>query len=616
MDLLSVLVLASQVAADEDPDSRVVGAKNRLVRLGFGSRVPLSYPERMALYALAGWRFGKIDSRAFLDAVRSLSARDPRELVRECWSRCQALWAKILAGRKQQLLDCQEIAHRLSRVLPPELSLMDHQLLAVLLAERADFKFLFEDDMGLGKTVEILAAMALLGEDAFPAVIASPLSVSFKWEKEVLKWLAAFDPVVVELKGTTNWSKIASLKSSGSRLVLRGSWQQLITHQKQLRGLGLSTVVGDESHYMANWESQRTRAFMRVRTDARCILEATGTLMPNGRHREAYAQIKALDPLAFRHLGHPGYTQYGTPRGDWPLFARAYCGPKVQHLGDNKVTKYDGRSNEVDFGEVLARYSIRRTKFEVFGTSGDKGLPPKTRYALPVPVSARDRLRFARSRDDVRARLQDRAHSLQRKLQLEGLSDDLVAERVKRVMSSEAVTQLSAMRLQVGLLKARWCKVRISELVSEGHRVVVFCEHYPVADKAYEVLCKKLGKDQVLLGKGELTGRRRAKLIERGQGGEGSVMILTRAFREGVDLVAYDWLVMMERWWVPGEELQAEDRIHRIGQLKHVGIEYFIVPGTSDESMAELQVWKEQGQQQAAGSAEVRAYEWIMSEAA
>jgi len=39
-----------------------------------------------------------------------------------------------------------------------------------------------------------------------------------------------------------------------------------------------------------------------------------------------------------------------------------------------------------------------------------------------------------------------------------------------------------------------------------------------------------------------------------------------------------------------------------------------MIPGSSDDAMVELQVWKEQGQQQVCGSAESRAYEWIMKE--
>lgn len=615
IDLLSVIVLALQNVDENSPDPRVVAAKNRLVRLGFGNKIPLSYPDKLAIYALSYWKLSGFRSPSILEAIRTVSPVEPRESIRNCWSRCVSLWEKIESDQQKLSEDCLELATRLGQLLPEDLSLMPHQLEAVLMAERAGFKFLFEDDMGLGKTVEILATILLLGSDAFPLIIASPLSVSYKWEREVLKWLAFQNPEVIELKSSMSWDDAKHLKESGKNLVLRGSWQQLISNCNQILSLSPRSIVGDESHYMANWESQRTRAFLRIRSKTDCVLEATGTMMPNGRHREAYAQIKALNTNAFAYLGDPGRNLDGHPKGDWKLFARRYCDPKTTFLGEKTITTYDGRSNEVEFGALIAKYSIRRTKLEVFGSDGSNGLPPKTRYILPVPVSVRDRLRLASVRDSVKEHLQVKARSLQLDLESRGFPDAVIIDKVKKLLSSESVTQLSKMRMQVGLLKARWCAKRISELVEEGHRVVVFCEHYAVADKAFEVLSKSLG-GRVLLGKGDLTGVARRKLIDLGQSGEGDVIILTRAYREGVDLVSYDWLVMLERWWVPGEEIQAEDRIHRIGQLLHVGIEYFMIPGTTDDAMTEVQVWKEAGQFQSAGSAEQRIYEWIMSEAA
>jgi SWI/SNF-related matrix-associated actin-dependent regulator 1 of chromatin subfamily A len=40
--------------------------------------------------------------------------------------------------------------------------------------------------------------------------------------------------------------------------------------------------------------------------------------------------------------------------------------------------------------------------------------------------------------------------------------------------------------------------------------------------------------------------------------------------------------------WVPGENEQAEDRMHRIGQKNHVRCYYFIHPGTIEEHMVKI----------------------------
>ena len=118
LDLLSVVVLACQEAAEEDPDSRVVAAKNRLIRLGFGNRIPLTYTERMALYALASWRISSERHPVFFQTIGSLTSREPREIVREIWARCLRLWDRIVADRQTLHVDCAEIESRLAKILP------------------------------------------------------------------------------------------------------------------------------------------------------------------------------------------------------------------------------------------------------------------------------------------------------------------------------------------------------------------------------------------------------------------------------------------------------------------------------------------------------------------
>ena len=49
------------------------------------------------------------------------------------------------------------------------------------------------------------------------------------------------------------------------------------------------------------------------------------------------------------------------------------------------------------------------------------------------------------------------------------------------------------------------------------------------------------------------------------------------------------------------------------GRQLPVAIEYLIIPGTYDEAIGELQVWKERGQVQSQGSAEERVYQWLMA---
>jgi SWI/SNF-related matrix-associated actin-dependent regulator 1 of chromatin subfamily A len=48
-------------------------------------------------------------------------------------------------------------------------------------------------------------------------------------------------------------------------------------------------------------------------------------------------------------------------------------------------------------------------------------------------------------------------------------------------------------------------------------------------------------------------------------------------------LHAANCVVFVELFWNPGQLLQAEDRVHRVGQQRDVDIKYLICKGSLDE---------------------------------
>jgi len=60
------------------------------------------------------------------------------------------------------------------------------------------------------------------------------------------------------------------------------------------------------------------------------------------------------------------------------------------------------------------------------------------------------------------------------------------------------------------------------------------------------------------------------------------VLSLTAA-NVGLTLHSASLVLFAELFWNPGQLLQAEDRVHRIGQKEEVEIRYFLAHGTLDE---------------------------------
>jgi SNF2 family DNA or RNA helicase len=517
--------------------------------------------------------------------------------------RMRGLWDDLEGRRLQMRQACDEMGDRLSKVLPSGLALDEHQLQAVVLFERWKRRMLLADDMGLGKTITTLGCIAL--EQTLPVFVACPASMVYTWIREADKWLEKLGP---ECHPITRGFKADQVENP-ERAFIVGSYEQMIGYQREIMLLRPRFFISDESHYLMRWESQRTRTAIRIRSKASHRLLLSGTPMPNGRHREIYPQVKILDGEAFAHLARGKKTDRYT-------YLRRYCDPQVQHFGKKSITKFDGRSNEVELGRTLQGFMLRRTKDEA-----GLNLPDKVRNALEVPLPMRQQLKLAKMKDDIARRIRDKAAKVQEELELKGYSIEQASDKAKEVLASQTVTELAEMHAALGVIKTDWSVRRVREHLDAGHRVLVFAYHHKVAHHAEKVYGKAFGAERVRMATGAIAGTARQRFVDRieppdGSRGEGDIVILTRAFREGLTLTSFTRGVMLQRWWVPGEESQAEDRIHRRGQTKDVAWDYLIVSGSLDDAMAELITWKERGQQQSYGSMELRVLQWLVPELA
>jgi hypothetical protein len=568
------------------------------------------------------------------------------QLRRATAKRVAQRWTELEERRADIRRRGKSAEAQLAELLPEGFALMDHQLEGVVHLQDRSMRALLADDQGLGKTITALAAVALEGPEAFPLVIVAPASVVGTWAYEASRWLQAYDPCVVTVDksfqgvdtdllaleaGLEKLRKKHALKtgrlhvgvrrlqerhpegarhlmvqvSGGLRwkrrpapdkprpLVVVTSWAQMLRKLEDLVDLKPEMVIGDEFHeQMTVHTSPTTKAFWTLRNSTSRRLMLSGTDLPNGRPVQLYAGLKAVDPR-----GVPDFTQYG----------KKWCGPKTLKLGQKRVTSYKGRSNRVEFGQLLAKYQVRRIKAEL----PEGTLPEKIRYGVRVALSDSSWLKLAETRDQVRQKVQARAEEVRIELEaLEEASEEEIEEKVKRVLGSETVTALGRLRVQTGLAKIPALLTLVAELREEGERPLVFCEHHDVVDAARAALEKK--GLTVFTGTGKSGGAAKRKaLTDAWQAGEGDVMLITRAFISGVTLTSGAVGISLERYWVPGHEHQAEDRLHRFTQERDVRIFYLHAPGTPDDAMTELSLWKEEGISELQGSTWRRVLEWL-----
>lgn len=66
-------------------------------------------------------------------------------------------------------------------------------------------------------------------------------------------------------------------------------------------------------------------------------------------------------------------------------------------------------------------------------------------------------------------------------------------------------------------------------------------------------------------------------------------LISMKAGGVGLNLVAASHVFLLDCWWNPSTEDQAIDRVHRLGQTRPVHVTRFVVKGTIEERILELQ---------------------------
>jgi SNF2 family DNA or RNA helicase len=135
---------------------------------------------------------------------------------------------------------------------------------------------------------------------------------------------------------------------------------------------------------------------------------------------------------------------------------------------------------------------------------------------------------------------------------------------------------------------------KLTEIVSSGHKVVIFSQFVMLLDRVREALAKHFPE----LARFELTGMTldRLKPVQSFQNAPGAAAMLVslKAAGTGITLHAADYVFLLDPWWNPAVEAQATDRAHRIGQERPVTVYRLVTADTIEESIVALHAHKQE----------------------
>lgn len=424
------------------------------------------------------------------------------------------------------------------------------------------------DEMGLGKTVQAIATLEV--EDAYPYLVVAPANAKPVWERELngprLKpphegWvphrsihtvegqapyrLPAADITIINYDLLPHWVDV----------LRKGPWR---------------AVVFDESHYLKNGKTKRTKASKAIAHTLPIRLHLTGTPILN-RPFELVSQLDVMGRLE----------EFG---GFWPFVTR-YCGATRNAWGWD----FKGATNLAELHERLTgSCMVRRTKDQVLSD-----LPPKLPVMKPITF---DRTNYDRVDADLKVWLKARILAERARVaNLAKITDADEAEAEAQAIRKERNMGRAALMVKIEALKQEAAKGKLTavtdwtrEFLESGRKLVLFGHHKSIIAELVAAT-REAGYGVVsLTGDSSKAERRQAET--RFQTEEDVRLFVGNMEAAGVaiTLTAASDVAFCELPWRPGDIKQASDRVHRIGQENHVTVWYLLAANTIEETIAKM----------------------------
>lgn len=398
------------------------------------------------------------------------------------------------------------------------------------------FGGILADDMGLGKTVQVLAFSSLLAQS--PSVlIVGPTNVLYNWRDEIRKFLPSRKVVV---HGGMNRTQDARVLADADFVIT--SFGVLKNDIALFSSLTFNAFIVDEAQYIKNPAAQISKAVKAVPASFRLAL--TGTPVEN-------------------HLSDL-----------WNLFDFVL----PDHLGTKR--QFDILAQDSQLGHIKTRikpFVLRRLKQEVLDS-----LPEKTEIIVRCDLTEEQVTLYQTVLQAAKRGLQD------------------TTGKVNKLNILTSLLKLRQVCLHPALLKevkgqafpsAKFdlVKEKISELIDEGHKIVVFSQFTEMLDILGNWLTgEKISYERI---DGSVSGKTRQESVRRfqDQTEPGVFMLSLKAGGVGINLTSAGYVLHLDPWWNPAVEAQATDRVHRMGQQQKVIVYKFIATGTIEEQIEQLQ---------------------------
>jgi superfamily II DNA or RNA helicase len=403
---------------------------------------------------------------------------------------------------------------------------------------------LLADDMGLGKTPQSIAAARLLKEwhDIKKVLVVTPASVKFQWGREIERFT---DDSYVVVGGT---------KQKRAKQYEQDSFFTIINYELVLRDLGHlhalkpDLVILDEAQRIKNWRAKTSQALKDLPRPFAFVL--TGTPLEN-RLEELYSIVEFLDD---RLLGPP-----------WQFMAR--------HIIKDEWGGIIGYRDLEGVRRAIAPILLRRRKADVL-------------KQLPERIDNDFWLELDTEQERVYRPLEKALNELLRMPEWNAQHSALALSLLTRLRECATAAQLVEPSVHSSS-KLRELPALVSEIASEGHKMLVFSQWERMTRHAQDAVTKAGFKSVRLHG--GLSMRERTRVIEQFTTDPSvHAFISTDAGGLGLNLQAASFVINLDLPWNPARVEQRIGRAHRIGQTLPVNVINMIALNTVEQRVLEV----------------------------
>jgi SNF2 family DNA or RNA helicase len=533
------------------------------------------------------------------------------------WARAEIEHEKKFSSLvKQTDAELQRVSDRLPAVAKAMESRTYQRVGAAFMAQSTHGGLILADQPGLGKTIQTFAGIVERGiEEGLHLVACPATAVNIVWSKEVRKWT---DFAVFSATGTDKARHDAIDAALVSRAPVRfliinpemarirlGRWCQkckmfeeafssALFHENHIRGghktqprplntkfpelfeHEFSSITVDESHRFLSGikgphsKTQVGEGLCRLKVkEGGLKIALSGTPMKGD-------PVKLWGAL---HWGAPGVY---TSRWRW---AQNYF-----NISEDQYSQTIGAlvpEREQEFYKSLDSVMLRRTKGEVA-----KDLPPKQLDEHWVELHPaqkkqyRDILRtgetmFGKKNVSVTGVLAELTRLKQIAIAYQGADGPVLSKSSKWMYLLELLEE----RGVVGPKDDRF----------GTDKFVIASQFTQIVDAMYDEF-KAMGIPTLrITGDVSVGDRLRAQEAFQAEGGIRIMLINTMAGGVAIDLDQHcDELFFLDESWIPDDQEQVEDRIHRVSRMHNVTIHYLYSKESIDEAIANSNITKDQ----------------------